>query len=97
MSIVVTIQDAKGERKLTLPPDAFPLRVGSGAQCAIKLDAPGLSPENAIIERMGVHNYLKALPGLPVKAHGSAVPLTDAVRFDSTEIEVGPYRLRVEF
>jgi len=95
--VQVENRQAGWTKKVELADDLWPLRVGSSEGCAIVLESPEVAPENAIIERLGAHNYVKALPGSAVRANGSVVGVGKSVRFDDTPLEIGAFRISVRY
>jgi hypothetical protein len=94
--IVISITDGHVERQLSLAGDAWPITIGSAPHCSVQLDA--LTAQNAIVGRLGRHNYLKALPGCEVRVGRSILsPGSEEQRVDSFPFVIGPYTITVRF
>jgi hypothetical protein len=82
-------EDGKEDRKVPLPDAArWPIYAGSAPDCALVLDAPGVAPRQARLDRVSNHVYLTALEG---DAKG------EPERVDEAPFRVGPFTVRLVY
>jgi hypothetical protein len=96
--LVVEIEDTRSRQKevrsLGEWHAAFPVDIGSGDACKVRLDGPGVAPHHARYKALGHHRFIEVLDEWAVVRVGDEqVRRGDYCRIDYRSFLIGPYRL----